>query len=133
MAKKPVIEPLVAALIWSGDIDGGRLPAAGEMRSFRHQLVLAADVDLATCVITCDNGFELYVNGKNIGLGDNWADPKSFNLSSALLKGTNQVVIVGSHAGSLPNIAALFFQVNVSLKGRALTNQKGSLHCSHGE
>ena len=89
------------------------------MRSFCHQLVLAADVDLATCVITCDNGFELYVNGKKIGSGDNWADPKSFNLSSALLKGANQVVIVGSNAGSLPNIAALFFQVNVSLKGGA--------------
>jgi len=118
-ANKPVIEPLVAAPIWSGDIAGGRLPAVGETRSFRHQLVLAADVDSATCVITCDNGFELYVNGKKIGSGDNWADPKSFDLSSALLKGTNQVVVVGSNAGSSPNIAALFFQVNVSLKGGA--------------
>jgi hypothetical protein len=118
-AKKPIVEPLVATPIWSGDIAGGRLPVVGETRSFRHQLVLAADVDLATCVITCDNGFELYVNGKKIGSGDNWADPKSFDLSSALLKGANQVVIVGSNAGSSPNIAALFFQVNVSLKGGA--------------
>jgi hypothetical protein len=118
-AKKPIVEPLVAAPIWSGDIAGGRLPTVGETRSFRHQLVLAADVDLATCVITCDNGFELYVNGKKIGTGDNWADPKSFDLSSALLKGANQVMIVGSNAGSSPNIAALFFQVNVSLKGGA--------------
>ena len=118
-AKKPIVEPLAAAPIWSGDIAGGRLPAVGETRSFRHQLVLAADVDLATCVITCDNGFELYVNGKKIGTGDNWEDPKSFDLSSALLKGTNQVVVVGSNAGSSPNIAALFFQANVSLKGGA--------------
>jgi hypothetical protein len=117
--KKPIVEPLVAAPIWSGDIAGGRLPAAGETRSFRHQLVLEADVDSATCVVTCDNGFELYVNSKKIGTGDNWADPKSFDLSSALLKGTNQVMIVGSNAGSSPNIAALFFQVNVSLKGGA--------------
>jgi hypothetical protein len=118
-AKKPVVEPLVAAPIWSGDIAGGRLPAAGETRSFRHQLVLDSDVDMATCVITCDNGFELYVNGTKIGTGDNWADPKSFDLSSALLKGTNQVVVVGHNAGTTPNIAALFFQVNVSLKGGA--------------
>ena len=89
------------------------------MRSFRHQLVLDAGVDLATCVSTCDNGFKLYVNGKKIGSGNNWANPKSFNLSLALLKGANQVVIVGSNAGSLPNITALFFQVNVSLKGGA--------------
>ena len=62
--KKPVVEPLVAVPIWSGDIAAGRLPAAGETRSFRRQLVLDADVESAVCVITCDNGFELYVNGK---------------------------------------------------------------------
>jgi hypothetical protein len=117
--KKPVVEPLSAMPIWSGDIAGGRLPAVGETRSFRRQLVLDADVDSATCVITCDNGFELYVNGKKIGTGDNWADPKSFDLSPALLKGVNQILVVGSNAGSSPNIAALFFQVNVSLKGGA--------------
>ena len=116
-AKKPVIEPLLAAPIWSGDIAGGRLPAAGETRSFRRQLALDADVDAATCVVTCDNGFELYVNGKKIGAGDNWADPKSFDLSASLLKGSNQIVVVGHNAGKVPNVAALFFQVNVTLKG----------------
>jgi hypothetical protein len=118
-AKKPVIEPLLAAPIWSGDIAGGRLPAAGETRSFRRQLALDADVDAATCVATCDNGFELYVNGKKIGAGDNWADPKSFDLSASLLKGSNQIVVVGHNAGKVPNVAALFFQVNVTLKGGA--------------
>jgi cytochrome c551/c552 len=93
--KKPVVEPLLAAAIWSGDIAGGRVPAAGESRTFRHSLVLDADVDTAVCVITCDNGFELYVNGKKIGEGDKWEDPQSFDLSSVLLKGTNQVMIVG--------------------------------------
>jgi hypothetical protein len=118
-AKKPVVEPLLAAAIWSGDIAGGRLPAAGETRSFRRQLPLDADVESATCVVTCDNGFELYVNGKKIGAGDNWADPKSFDLSASLLKGVNQIVVVGHNAGKAPNVAALFFQANVSLKGGA--------------
>ena len=118
-AKKPVIEPLLAAPIWSGDIAGGRLPAAGETRSFRRQLALDAYVDAATCVATCDNGFELYVNGKKIGAGDNWADPKSFDLSASLLKGSNQIVVVGHNSGKVPNVAALFFQVNVTLKGGA--------------
>ena len=118
-AKKPVIEPLLAAPIWSGDIAGGRLPAAGETRSFRRQLTLDADVDTATCVITSDNGFELYVNGKKTGTGDNWADPKSFDLSASLLKGANQIVVVGHNAGRTPNAAAVFFQVNVVLKGGA--------------
>ena len=118
-AKKPVIEPLLAAPIWSGDIAGGRLPAAGETRTFRRQLVLDADVDSAACVVTCDNGFELFVNGKKIGDGDNWADPKNFDLTAVLLKGANQVVLVGRNAGKAPNVAALFFQVNVLLKGGA--------------
>lgn len=118
-AKKPVVEPLLAVGIWSGDVAGGRLPAVGEARAFRRQLVLDADVDAATAVVTCDNGFELFVNGRKIGAGDNWADPKSFDLSAALLKGSNQVVVVGRNAGSAPNLAALFFQVNISLKGGA--------------
>ena len=117
--KKPVVEPLLAAAIWSGDIAGGRVPAAGESRTFRHSLVLDADVDTAVCVITCDNGFELYVNGKKIGEGDKWEDPQSFDLSSVLLKGTNQVMIVGRNGGQAPNLAALWFQVNVALKGGA--------------
>jgi len=117
--KKPVVEPLLATAIWSGDIAGGRVPAAGEARTFRHALVLDADVDTAVCVITCDNGFELYVNGKKIGEGDKWEDPQSFELSSVLLKGTNQVMIVGHNGGQTPNLAALWFQVNVELKGGA--------------
>ena len=118
-SRKPAVEPLLAAAIWSGDIAGGRLPAAGETRSFRRQLVLDADVDSAACVVTCDNGFELYVNGKKIGDGDNWADPKGFDLTSVLLKGANQIVIVGRNGGQKPNVAAAWFQVNVELKGGA--------------
>jgi hypothetical protein len=117
--KKPVVEPLLAAGIWSGDVAGGRLPEAGETRSFRRQLVLDAEVDVAACVVTCDNGFELYVNGKKLGAGDNWADPKSFDLGSALVKGANQIVVVGHNAGQKPNVAALFFQANIELKGGA--------------
>lgn len=117
--KKPAVEPLLAAPIWSGDLAGGRLPAAGETRSFRRQLVLDADVESAACVVTCDNGFELYVNGKKIGEGDNWADPKNFDLTAALLKGANQIVLVGHNGGQKPNVAAAWFQVNVELKGGA--------------
>ena len=117
--KRPVVEPLAAKAIWSGDIAGGRVPLAGEARSFRHQLVLDADVDTAACVIACDNSFELYVNGRRIGEGDKWEDPQAFDLSSALLKGANQVTIVGRNGGSAPNLAALWFQANVVLKGGA--------------
>ena len=118
-AKKSVVEPLLATPVWSNDITGGRLPAAGETRSFRRQLVLDADVESAACVVTADNGFELYVNGKKIGEGQNWADPKSFDLTAALLKGTNQIVVVGHNAGQKPNVAAAWFQVNVELKDGA--------------
>lgn len=117
--RKPVVEPLLAAAIWSGDVAGGRVPAAGEARSFRRQLTLAADVETAVCVVTCDNGFELYVNGKRVGEGDDWTEPKSFDLGPVLLKGVNQIVVVGRNAGQGPNPAALFLQADVGLKGGA--------------
>jgi hypothetical protein len=115
--KKPVVEPLLAAPIWSGDIAGGRLPAAGETRTFRRQFLLDADVETAACVVTCDNAFELFVNGRKVGEGDNWADPKGFDLTSVLLKGANQIMVVGRNGGQKPNVAALYFQVIAELKG----------------
>lgn len=113
------IEPLLAQAIWSNDLTGGRVPAVGETRTFRRTLVLPADVEVATAAVTCDNAFEFFVNGKKIGAGENWEDPQTFDLSAVLLKGTNQLLLVGRNGGKAPNGAAAWCQVNVELKGGA--------------
>ncbi len=116
-AKVPVAEPLLARAVWSDDLAGGRVPVVGEARTFRRQLRFAADVDTAHCVVTCDNAFVLYVNGRKVGEGSDWEDPQAYDLSEFLVKGANQIVVLGRNLGDAPNPAALYFQMDVRLKG----------------
>ncbi len=114
--KAPVVEMLAAQPIWSNDI-AGRLPAVGETRSFRKVFNLEATVETALCVATCDNSFDLWVNGRKVGSGDNWAVPQSFDIGDLLNKGSNQFVLVGRNGGTVPNLAAAWLQASIELKG----------------
>jgi len=106
---------LLALPIWSNDTPKGRQPAVGEARAFRHALTLASAPRRAACAITCDNAFELWVNGRKVGTGDDWQTPQSFELTPFLRAGANEVVIVGRNGGSAPNAAALWCQLYVQL------------------
>ena len=43
--------------------------------------------------ITCDNAYELYVNGRPVGDGDNWRTMKSHDITKYLTPGKNTVAI----------------------------------------
>ncbi|NBX35497.1 DUF1553 domain-containing protein, partial [bacterium] len=66
----------LAQPIWSNDLGRGRQPAVGEARAFRHGLTLAAAPRRAACTIAGDNSFELWVNGRKVGAGDDWQTPQ---------------------------------------------------------
>jgi hypothetical protein len=110
-------EALLARPVWSDDLAGGRVPAVGEARAFRRQVKLAAEVESAHCVVTCDNAFVLYVNGQKIGEGKDWEEPQDYDLAGVLTRGVNQLIVVGRNLGDAPNPAGLYFQMNVRLKG----------------
>jgi hypothetical protein len=104
---------LLAQPIWSNDLARGRLPAVGEARAFRQTLTLAAAPRRAACTITCDNAFELRVNGRKVGAGDEWQTPQTFDLAPFLRLGANEVVAIGRNGGNAPNAAALWCQLHV--------------------
>ena len=104
---------LLAQPVWSNDTPKGRLPAVGETRVFRHGLTLATAPRRAACAITCDNGFQLWVNGRKVGAGDDWQTPQTYDLAPFLHVGANDILVVGRNAGSAPNAAALWFQAFV--------------------
>ena len=104
---------LLAQPIWSNDTPKGRQPAVGETRTFRRGLSLAAEPRRAACAIACDNSFELWVNGRKVGAGDDWQTPQTFDLAPFLRAGANDIVVVGRNGGNAPNAAALWFQAYV--------------------
>ncbi|HEV7282954.1 MAG TPA: DUF1549 domain-containing protein [Pirellulaceae bacterium] len=105
------VKPLSGAWIWNrADVSA---VAVGEKLAFRKEWKLAEPSASAIAAVTCDNAYTLYVNGKRIHRGENWAAPDLLPLSN-LKKGANEILIVAENAGSSPGPAGLFFEARWS-------------------
>ena len=78
-------------------------------RYFRREINLPADNPLvsASCVLTADNSFTLFVNGVQAGTGSDWTTPQQFTLTVLLRPGVNVLAIQAVNGGSSPNPAGV--------------------------
>ncbi|MEY3530067.1 MAG: hypothetical protein CAK89_06280 [Opitutia bacterium AMD-G3] len=102
--------PWQAQPLWSNDKAKGALPPVGETRVFRLRFRVAEAVVKAGCVVSCDNSYELFVNGQTASKGDDWQTPQAFDLTSYLRPGENEFLLVGRNGGNAPNAAAIWLQ-----------------------
>ncbi len=107
---------LQAQWIWSDSAAEGKVPAAGESIALRTNFSLDGPVQRGGAVITCDNSFVLYVNGRQVLRGDNWNQPQAIALHSLLKQGKNEIAVVATNAGDQPNAAGLFFEARLVLQ-----------------
>jgi len=90
-------------------------------RYFRKQLSIPAGATIrkATFSGTADNGFTLFVNGKEAGHGDSsaegWRNPVELDVTRLLTPGVNQLAIAALNAGDKPNPAGLLGRLKVEL------------------
>ncbi len=90
------------AWVWSAEGDPARNAPIGK-RHFRKSIVLAGsdNVTKALFIGSADNHFELFVNGRSAGQGDDgpegWRNPVELNVSERLLPGTNQLAILAEN------------------------------------
>jgi len=104
---------------WIWHSNGGQAPADGEVRYFRKVLDLDADVQAARILVTADNHFVLFINGQQVGKGDDWQDPQRYQVAAHLRRGKNLVAIQASNDSGA---AALLVKLDINLKsGRNLT------------
>jgi putative heme-binding domain-containing protein len=54
-------------------------------------------IESARFQVTCDDRYELYLNGRRIGTGNNWKLMQSYDLSKSLIKGRNVIAIKGEN------------------------------------
>jgi hypothetical protein len=54
-------------------------------------------VESARIQITCDDRYELYLNGRRVGTGNNWKLMQSYDLRKMLIKGRNVIAIKGEN------------------------------------
>lgn len=111
-AIKPTVQlPLTGQWIWSRDDTSGA--AAGETVVFQRVIQLKKAPTAAIAVITCDNSYEMFINGKRVHAGDNWEEPNTVSLTG-LKAGANEILIIAKNGGAGPNPAALFFEARLT-------------------
>lgn len=112
---------LTGQWIWSSDIPVGKLPPGGQTITVRKQFKLAAAPQRAGCVITCDNEYTLYVNGKKIAADANWETVEAANLADVLKAGDNEILIQARNGAADPNPAAVYFEALIEVDGKTET------------
>jgi hypothetical protein len=100
-----------AQWIWGNSAAGGKLPAAGEAIALRRSFTVLGEIRRAAAVITCDNEYTLYVNGRAMSAGVDWQRLDAVTLEPVLRKGKNDFLVVARNAGTKPNAAGLLVDV----------------------
>ena len=99
--------------IWGHSAKPGSTPPSGETITLRKTIKLDTDPASASAVVTCDNGYTLFVNNRKISAGDDWTKLAAVPLQTALHKGANSILVIATNAGKGPNAAGFFFDARV--------------------
>ena len=78
-----------AQWIWCRDDDG---PANTDVW-FQREFELPAAPEEAEVLICADDRFEIFINGKWLGSGDNWQQTKHYNVGALLQSGHNKITV----------------------------------------
>ena len=93
-------------------------------RYFRRSFTLERkeDIESARVFMTADNSFELWVNGRRAGKGDNFHVASSLDIKRMLRTGDNVLAVAAENGDTTPNPAGLIGTLVVKFRnGHALT------------
>ncbi|HEX5498170.1 MAG TPA: DUF1553 domain-containing protein, partial [Thermomicrobiales bacterium] len=102
---------LAGKWIWS-NADSSQA-AAGETIAFRKRFMLGAAPSQAVAAVSCDNSYQLFVNGQRAQASDDWQTPDAVLLTARLKAGANELLILAKNGGDGPNPAGLFFEARL--------------------
>ena len=108
--------------IWSFAEASGPGPVGGAKITARKKFQLERTPGRAVAVITCDNEYTLFVNGRNVLTDGNWETVEVVDLSAHLRKGNNEFLIVAKNGGTGPNPAGLYFETRILSQSRTETD-----------
>ncbi len=101
--KSPGDSPKVA-WIWKSAVAGEK-----ERVYFRREFQLPPDLASAAVTVACDNWYRLMVNGHELGMSDDWANPRSYDVIKHLRPGSRNVIAVeGRNDGGSAGMALRF-------------------------
>jgi hypothetical protein len=122
-APSPAANPLAGAKwIWCPEGNPAASAPPGERRFTRAvALDTAGRIVSARISLTADNSFEVKVNGRAAGRGDNFHKVGSFDVTALVRPGDNRVEVAATNGGDGPNPAGLIAALDVRYAdGRAV-------------
>lgn len=111
-----------ARWIWHAEGNPAASAPVGD-RYFRKVLTLEAGrrIESARVAMTADNAFELWVNGRRAGSGDNFTRAVAIDVASLLKPGVNVLAVTASNGADKPNPAGLIGSLAIRFHdGRSL-------------
>lgn len=108
-------EQSVTAWVWKSV-----KPADNERVFFRREFQLPPNVTSGEVTISCDDWHRLIVNGKEIGMAEDWLHPRSYDVFAALKPGERNVIAVEARNNS--------GYAGMALRFRAILNDGKKLH-----
>ena len=93
-------------------------------RYFRRVFIVEniQSVKSARMIVTADNAFEVWINGKRAGEGDSYNEIYKFDLAQLVTSGTNLIAVAGRNGGEQPNPAGLLACVAIQFANGAKTD-----------
>jgi alpha-L-rhamnosidase len=106
VAPKP--DPSGASWIWSPGEDARKSAPIG-VRYFRKEFTVPEGRELASamCVVTADNSFKMFLNGRRIQNGNDFKEATATNVKEHLRQGKNVLAIEATNEGTAPNPAGV--------------------------
>jgi hypothetical protein len=101
-----------AKWIWNGDSKNAPI---NQSLHFRKIVKLPTAVKRGAIVVTCDNRFQLFLNGRLVAGGNNWKEPQGIVVGNLLRVGENRIDLIAKNGGSEPNWAGLLFEARLRL------------------
>ena len=111
--------PELTAAKWIWHREGNPAAAAPPgTRYFRRVIALEHDKALASAklLMAADNSFECWVNGRQVGAGDNFTQAYLMDIKPALKPGTNVIAVAAKNGADVPNPAGLIGQLVIRLQ-----------------
>ena len=112
----PNEEKMPARRVWhhEQDLTNTVLPLPGK-RYFRKAFKLSeGNLKQASVLISVDDSYKLFINGKHVGAGNNWMNVGKYNVTNILNKGYNIIAIEGNNIGKMDNPASILFAMKVT-------------------
>lgn len=102
---------------WIWSIPEAATKAPAETVYFRKAVQIEQLPELFQIEITADNAFELFVNGRRLGRGDNFTQLYRFDATPLIVPGRNLISVAATNGGADP--AAMAAKILIRTKGAA--------------